>query len=185
MVGAGAVVTANVPPNAIVYGNPARIHGYVGTKDQPTTRHSQLKGEARKLVGGARLIRLDRAEDMRGSLAVSELRQSLPFAPQRLFVVYGVPSAEVRGEHAHRECHQFMLCIGGSVNVLVDDGAGRVEVTLDHPSLGLYMPPMVWGTQYGYSRDAALLVLASQPYDPADYLRDYDEFLRLKRGIPG
>lgn len=133
------------------------------------------------LVGGARLIRLTQAEDMRGSLAAAELGKDLPFAPKRFFVVHGVPSAEVRGEHAHRECHQFMVCTSGSVTVLVDDGSDRAEVRLDDPSLGLYVPPMLWGTQYAYSSDAALAVLASHDYDPADYVRDYDVFVRLKR----
>jgi hypothetical protein len=74
-----------------------------------------------------------------------------------------------------------MVCVSGSVSVLVDDGADRAQVTLHDPGLGLYMPPMLWATQYGYSADAALIVLASLPYDPADYIRDYDEFMRLKR----
>ncbi len=181
MIGAGAVVTVNVPPNAIVYGNPARIRGYVDALEQPSARSATFDGETQELVGGARLIRLTRAEDMRGSLAVSEFGSSLPFVPQRIFIVYRVPSNEVRGEHAHRVCHQFMVCVSGSVSVLVDDGADRAQVTLHEPGLGLYMPPMLWGTQYGYSADAALIVLASLPYDPADYIRDYDEFMRLKR----
>ncbi len=181
MIGAGAVVTADVPPNAIAYGNPARIRGYVDALEQPSGRSTTFDGEMQELVGEARLIRLTRAEDMRGSLAVSEFGSSLPFVPQRIFIVYRVPSAEVRGEHAHRLCHQFMVCVSGSASFLVDDGADRAQVTLNEPGLGLYMPPMLWGTQYGYSADAVVVVLASLPYDPADYIRDYDEFMRLRR----
>jgi UDP-2-acetamido-3-amino-2,3-dideoxy-glucuronate N-acetyltransferase len=180
MVGAGAVVTSNVPPNAIVYGNPARIRGYVDARKPQSTPRTDLEGETRELVGGARLVRLTRAEDMRGRLVASEFGKALPFVPQRFFMVYGVRSAEIRGEHAHRQCHQFMVCVGGSVSVLVDDGTDRAQVILNEPSLGLYVPPMLWGTQYGYSEDAALVVLASLPYDPSDYIRDYDEFVRLK-----
>jgi hypothetical protein len=74
------------------------------------------------------------------------------------------------------------MCLAGSVTVLVDDGKDRAQVVLDDPGVGLYMPPMLWGTQYAHSSDAILAVLASDPYDTNDYVRDYDEFLRL-RGI--
>jgi len=182
MIGAGAVVTTNVPPNAIVYGNPALIKGYVDALQPHSPRASTVTDEATDLVGGARLVHLTRADDMRGSLAASELTRDLPFVPRRFFVVYRVPSAEARGEHAHRTCHQFLMCLAGSVTVLVDDGTDRAQVLLDDPGLGLYIPPMVWGTQYAHSPDAILAVLASDPYDSNDYVRDYDEFLRL-RGI--
>lgn len=182
VVAPGAVVTTNVPANAIVHGNPALIRGYVDAIQSRSPSSSMGTREATELVGGARLVHLTRADDMRGSLAASELTQDLPFVPRRFFVVYHVPSAEARGEHAHRSCHQFLICVAGSVVVLVDDGAGRAQVVLDDPGLGLYMPPMVWGTQYAHSPDAILAVLASDPYDSNDYVRDYDEFLRLRRG---
>jgi UDP-2-acetamido-3-amino-2,3-dideoxy-glucuronate N-acetyltransferase len=183
VVEAGTVVTANVPANAIVSGNPALIKGYVNAL-QPHSPPSQgMTAEGTELVGGARLVHLTRADDMRGSLAASELTKDLPFQPRRFFVVYRVPSAEARGEHAHRACHQFLVCLAGSLVVLVDDGTNRAQVLLDDPGLGLYMPPMVWGTQYAHSTDAILAVLASDPYDSNDYIRDYDEFLRL-RGAP-
>ncbi len=182
VVGAGAVVTTNVPANAIVQGNPALIRGYVDALQPHPPRSPMVTGEAMELVGGARLVHLTRAVDLRGSLAASEFTRDLPFVPRRFFVVYRVPSAEARGEHAHRACHQFLMCLAGSVVVLIDDGTDRAEVVLDDPGLGLYMPPMVWGTQYAHSHDAILAVLASDPYDSNDYVRDYDEFLRL-RGI--
>src|SRR5436190_1856701 len=84
-----------------------------------------------------------------------------------------LPGREVRGEHAHRNCHQFLVCARGSVTVVVDDGVLSEEVVLDGPDIGLYVPPMIWATQYQYSTDALLLVLASAPYDPDDYIRDY------------
>ena len=101
--------------------------------------------------------------------------------PQRAFTVFGVPSKDVRGAHAHHACEQFLVCLAGSVHALVDDGVHREEFVLDSAELGLYMPPRVWGTQYQYSADAVLLVFASLPYDAADYIRDYDEFLQLVR----
>jgi dTDP-4-dehydrorhamnose 3,5-epimerase-like enzyme len=182
MIGEGAVVTTSVPANAIVHGNPAVIRGYVDALRPRSPLSPTVTGEATDLVGGARLVRLTRADDMRGSLAASELTRDLPFVPKRFFVVYRVPSAEARGEHAHRACHQFLICVAGSVVVLVDDGTERAQVVLDDPGIGLYMPPMVWGTQYAHSADAILAVLASDPYDAKDYVREYDEFLSLRRG---
>lgn len=182
MIGAGAVVTRDVPPNAKVVGNPAKIIGYVSeARPRPTPSSSErAHGELfESIVPGVRFYALRAFEDMRGSLAVGEIHQDLPFAPKRFFYVYNVPSREVRGEHAHKECQQFLLCVSGSCRVLVDNGAQRQEFTLDSPSKGLFMPSMVWGTQYQYSPDAVLLVFASHAYDPEDYIRSYDEFLSL------
>jgi len=185
MVGAGAVVTRNVPPNAIVVGNPARITGYVSTRQDTTSGGSSRSGASRVLgVKGAALFDLPIASDMRGSLSVGEFAEHLPFVPKRYFVVFDVPGKDVRGEHAHRTCHQFLVCTRGSVSVVVDDGHASEEVRLDAPNLGLHIPPMIWAVQYRYSPDATLMVLASEPYDAADYIRDYDEFLSL-RGAAG
>jgi UDP-2-acetamido-3-amino-2,3-dideoxy-glucuronate N-acetyltransferase len=96
-----------------------------------------------------------------------------------LFTVFGVPSTKVRGEHAHKSCEQLLICVAGSVRALADDGLNREEFLLDQPEQALYMPPMTWGTQYNYSPDAVLLVLASHEYDAADYIRDYESFTRL------
>ena len=93
--------------------------------------------------------------------------------------MFGVPSQETRGEHAHRRCHQFLICVHGSVRVLADNGSVREEFTLNSPSTGLHLPPMIWGTQYRYSADAVLLVFASERYDSDEYIRDYGEFLSL------
>ena len=180
MVGAGAVVLRSVPPMAIVVGNPARIVGYV---DAGTPKHvptePALQVESATGVRGVTLHRLTVARDMRGSLAVAEFGRHVPFPVRRSFFVYDVPSRETRGEHAHRRCHQFLVCLRGSCAVVADDGKARQEFVLDSPALGLHLPPLVWGVQYKYSPDALLAVFASDPYDPADYIRDYDEFLRV------
>lgn len=186
MVGAGAVVTRSVPPNAIVVGNPARIVGYVGSADATPTPPEDAPSAAAPAVGphptgvpGVRLHRLPHFVDIRGALAVAEFGRDLPFVPRRHFVVYDVPSQETRGEHAHRRCHQFLVCVHGAVRVLADDGAQRQEFLLDSPTLGLHLPPMVWGTQYRYTPDAVLLVFASEPYDADDYVREYAQFRDL------
>jgi dTDP-4-dehydrorhamnose 3,5-epimerase-like enzyme len=114
-------------------------------------------------------------------LSVGEFSSQIPFIPQRYFIVFDVPGKEVRGEHAHRRCHQFLVCARGSLNVVIDDGTFSEEIVLDRPDVGLYIPPMIWAVQYKYSADALLLVFASDHYDPGDYIRDYDEFLSAIR----
>lgn len=182
MVGAGAVVTRSVPPNAVVVGNPARITGYAGDQQLPRAPVGEPAeddhGVTPTAVKGVTVHRLPVASDLRGSLAVGEIGTHVPFDVQRVFFVFGVPSAETRGAHAHVECHQFLVCVAGSVAVVADDGVNRQEFTLDGPDRGVLLPAGIWGIQYKYSRDAVLLVLASHHYDSADYIRDYDEFLR-------
>jgi dTDP-4-dehydrorhamnose 3,5-epimerase-like enzyme len=104
--------------------------------------------------------------------------------PQRFFVISRVPDRDIRGEHAHRELRQLLVCLAGSVVAEVSDGERSRAVALDCPQVGLYIPPMVWGVQHHYSPDAVLIVLASDAYDPADYIRDFGEFaaLRGKKG---
>lgn len=183
MVGAGTVVTKDVPPYAVVMGNPARITGYVQTNKTPNNKRNSisnviLEKEVDFDICGARLYELPIIKDLRGSLSFAEYDKSLPFTPQRYFLVFDVPSKEVRGEHAHRQCHQFLVCIKGNCSVVVDDGCNRAEVLLNRPNLGVHVPPMLWATEYKYSQDAVLLVLASHIYKEEDYIRDYDLFLK-------
>lgn len=185
MVGAGAVVTRPVPPNAIVSGNPARIHGYAETpaSSSEPTQASPRPGREMLGVGGAHLKRFAEFSDLRGKLTAGELPgEAVPFEMRRWFFVYDVPSREVRGEHAHRACHQFLICVSGQLNVAVDDGQSRREVILDSPTSGLYVPPRIWASQYRYDHSAVLLVLASHAYDPGDYIREYEAFLREVAG---
>lgn len=180
MVGAGAVVTRDVPRNAIVVGNPARITGYVESCDQPAEAEPLSRGTGRLRalrVKGAKLQRMPLITDMRGSLTFGEIGQHLPFDPKRFFLVFDVASREVRGEHAHRELKEFLICVRGSCSIALDDGESRDEVQLDSPTVGVYVPPRIWRVHYKYSADAMLLVLASDIYRPEDYVRDYDDFL--------
>ncbi len=189
LIGAGSVVTRDVPPNAIVVGNPARITGYVDTLTIPLESRrvrpvSDNVPLPTLLARGVSLIRLPEVVDMRGTLNYGEINSHLPFTPKRFFSIQNVPGKEVRGEHAHKWLHQFLICLKGSCAVLVDDGHQRDEVLLETPTVGLHIPPLVWGIQYHYSPDAILLVLASDVYRADDYLRDYDQFLAYIREVP-
>ena len=183
MVGAGAVVVASVPPYAVVAGNPARIVSYCDAGPaaaQPAVRTETTRaGKSR--VQGVFVVQLAAVEDLRGKLVAGEIEAFLPFKVKRFFMVHGVPGREVRGQHAHRTCHQFVVCVRGSCRVIADDGSRRQEFLLDHPATGVYVPPKTWSVQYDYSPDAALFVFASHAYDPRDYVRDYEAFLKLVR----
>lgn len=182
MIGAGGVITRDVPPYAIVAGNPARITGYADCPTPLGTKAVAGHTPGASRVAGVKLYELPHILDMRGSLSAGEVGKQLPFVPKRYFLVFDVPSTEVRGEHAHRTLQQFLVCVRGSIAVVVDDGRNREEYTLSRPNLGLLIPPMVWGIQYKYTPDAMLLVLASEVYDASDYIRDYSEFVRCVNG---
>jgi len=136
-------------------------------------------------VKGVRLYEMPYFADFRGSLSFAEYPGQLPFAPKRYFLTYQVPSQEVRGEHAHRHCHQFLVCVAGNCSVIVDDGHHRAEMVLDRPTQGIYIPPMVWSVEYKHSPQTVLMVLASEVYQPEDYIRDYEHFLREKQNLSG
>lgn len=181
----GTLVTGTLPPYALVSGTPARITGYV---EGPSSTHTRMwpmhdakdapHGESihRCGIGDVTLHHLKRVEDIRGNLSVGEFPTDIPFIPARYFLVFDVPSEKTRGEHAHKVCKQFLVCVRGSCAVVVDDGVSRCEVCLNAPNLGLYIPPMIWGIQYKFTPDGVLLVFASDAYDPADYIRDYADF---------
>jgi acetyltransferase-like isoleucine patch superfamily enzyme len=183
LVGAGAVVTHSVPANAIVIGNPAQIDGYVDSnrkakiEQTPRPAHSALSWHPK--VKGVAVFELPLITDLRGSLTVGELGKELPFQPKRFFVVFDVPGRKVRGEHAHWSLHQFLVCLRGDCSLLVDDGQTREEIRLDSPRIGVHLAPLVWAVQFKFSPDAMLMVLASEAYDPASYIRDYDDYFAI------
>jgi acetyltransferase-like isoleucine patch superfamily enzyme/dTDP-4-dehydrorhamnose 3,5-epimerase-like enzyme len=182
MVGAGSVVTHSVPPHAKLMGNPARITGYVDAKAEIAPPVPVEASADIQTAGEAFVHRLPHVEDLRGCLSFGEALRQVPFEVKRYFLVYGVENEHIRGEHAHRTLHQFLVCVAGRCHVVTDDGENRHEVVLDSPAKGLHIPPMVWATQYKFTRDAVLLVLASEYYDAQEYIRDYDRYLDL-RGV--
>jgi UDP-2-acetamido-3-amino-2,3-dideoxy-glucuronate N-acetyltransferase len=128
-----------------------------------------------------RLIELPVVEEPRGRLAFAQ-GPALPFTPRRWFAIYDVPAGEERGAHAHHELHEVLVCVHGRVTVAVDDGRRGAELVLDRPSLGLYLPPLVWRTHRDHSPGAVLMGLASHPFDAGDYIRDHDAFVHAAAG---
>ena len=187
MVGAGSVVIHSVPRHAVVVGNPARIVNYTNALkmndfEPPASMENsaQLKGLTKSKplgIGDCLLVDFPHTKDMQGTVTPIAFTKDLPFLPTRSFFVSSVPGKEVRFEHANHKCHQFLIMIHGSCNVRVDNGQARAEIILDTPSRGLYLPPMIWGTQHKFTNDAVLLVLASHAYDSQDYIRQYKSFL--------
>jgi dTDP-4-dehydrorhamnose 3,5-epimerase-like enzyme len=125
------------------------------------------------------IVKLPLIEDERGSLVFAEVEQLLPFTPQRFFVIHSVPSSQVRGEHAHKELHEFVVALKGSVKISIMNSEVERTFVLDNPTIGLHIPPMTWRILSEYSLDAILLVLASDKYDPDDYIRDINEFKKI------
>ncbi len=131
-------------------------------------------------VGRATCHRFPSHHDVRGSIVVSQAPVHLPFVPARMFQVFDVPAGELRGDHAHRRCHQMIVPLVGSVAVVVVDAASRFRIELDHPDLGLHVPPMTWTIQMDFSSDARVLVLASEVYDRSEYIDRFTEFVHLR-----
>ncbi|MBS0630850.1 MAG: FdtA/QdtA family cupin domain-containing protein [Verrucomicrobia bacterium] len=117
-----------------------------------------------------------------GNLFIAEAGRHVPFAVKRIYFINQLANREaVRGKHAHRRLEQAIFCINGSFTLQLDDGRHTQRMTLDDPSCGVLLGPMLWHTMTRFSRDCVILVLASDHFDASDYIRDRAEFLRLAR----
>jgi hypothetical protein len=124
-------------------------------------------------------VTLPETADLRGRLMFAEEERHIPFRVRRVFAIYQVPAGQTRGAHAHRTCHQFILMLAGGSTISIDEGAKTCEERLDRPTQGLYVPPLVWIELRDFTPDAVCLVLTSEHFDQADYVRDRVEFERL------
>ncbi|WP_209599008.1 MULTISPECIES: FdtA/QdtA family cupin domain-containing protein [unclassified Ruegeria] len=134
-------------------------------------------------VSDLKILELPKRSDVRGNLTFIESERHVPFDIRRVFYLYDVPTAESRGAHAHRALHQFLICLSGSFDVEADDGVTKRTIHLNRPWLGLHVPPMIWASEVNFDAGSVCLVLTSDYYDEADYIRDYDTFLALKRAL--
>ncbi len=123
------------------------------------------------------LIDLPKITDPRGNLTFAESRSMVPFEIKRAYWVYDVPGGESRGGHAHKQLRQLVVALSGSFHVTLDNGRERETILLNHPWQGLLIETNTWRTLDDFSSGAVCMVLASEHYDAADYIEDYDEFL--------
>ena len=117
--------------------------------------------------------------DERGKLVVIEGNESIPFDIKRVFYIYGSDSTVVRGQHANRESEFVLINVAGTSKVRITDGKEEMIVELNKPMMGVYIPKMIWKDMYDFSNDSVLLVLANTHYDGKEYIRDYEEYLRI------
>lgn len=129
---------------------------------------------------GPYLIDLPKFLDERGNLSVIEEMEDIPFKVERTYWIYDVPGGEARGGHAYRENQEFIIALSGSFDVILDDGKEKHTFHLNRSYYGLYVPKGMWREMENFSTNSLALVLSSTKYDVNDYIRDYDEFIKLK-----
>lgn len=128
------------------------------------------------------MVELDKHHsDRKGNLSVVENGKTLPFDVKRVYYLYDVPGGENRGSHAHRKLEQLIVAASGSFRVTLDDGNVKRSFVLNRPYQGLYVKPGMWRDLEDFSSGAVCLVLASEPYDPNDYIRDYNDFVKYRK----
>jgi hypothetical protein len=123
-----------------------------------------------------RLIDLPRITDPRGNLTFIEGKNHLPFSIARIYYLYDVPGGATRGGHAHRKLEQFIIAVSGSFDVILDDGKRRETISLRRSYYGLYLSNLTWRELDNFSSGSVCLVLASEPFQETDYIRDYETF---------
>jgi WxcM-like, C-terminal len=134
-------------------------------------------------VEDCKIIELPKQVDPRGNLTFIEGQRHVPFDIKRVFYLYDVPGGADRGGHALRNCHQFLIAMSGSFDVVVYDSKQNQRIHLNRSYYGLHLPPMIWREMDNFSSGSVCLVLASEPYDEKDYFREYNEYLRFIGGI--
>ena len=134
-------------------------------------------------VENCSLIQLPKVSDPRGNLTFIEGQRHVPFDIKRVFYLYDVPGGAERAGHALRCCHQFLIAMSGSFDVIVYDSKQNRRIHLNRSYVGLHLPPMVWREMDNFSSGSVCLVLASEPYDEKDYFREYSEYLRFVAGL--
>lgn len=170
MVGAGAIVTSDVPDFAIITGNPARVVNFVDANIIETNNNSSIKGVSR--------IDFIHKADSRGSLVFGEIENHLPFAPKRFFYLCDIPNNKHRADHAHRECTQVFLSIRGKNKIFLRD-LHHKEIHILNEGEGLIVPPKVWVNYYDTNPNDILMVFNSHKFDEKDYIRCADEFYNM------
>ena len=133
-------------------------------------------------LNDCRLIELPKIADPRGNLSFIEGERHIPFQIRRVYYLYDVPGGSDRGSHAHKKLQQFIVAMSGSFDVVLHDGREEKRFHLNRSYYGLYVCSMIWRYLDNFSSGAVCMVLASEPYDESDYIRDHSEFLKKLKG---
>lgn len=131
-------------------------------------------------IADCKLLTLPAVQTPAGATVSVDGGRDIPFEIARVYYLYEVPRGEVRGSHAHKALQQLIVAAAGSFDIVLNDGNNRKTVPLNRPDVGLYVPRMIWRELRNFSEASVCLVLASLPYSASDYIRDFDEFLRLR-----
>jgi hypothetical protein len=126
------------------------------------------------------IIEIPKVNNRSGNISIIEGLKNLPFEPVRVFYIYDIPAGEARGAHSHKVCHQFVIAASGSFEISLDDGINKKTVALNRPFYGLHIPPGIWAYECNFSSGAICLVLTSDKYNEDDYLRCYEDFIKMK-----
>lgn len=137
--------------------------------------------EKNKTIFDCSIIELPRIKERCGNITPIHGSKDIPFDIVRVFYLYDIPGGEDRGAHAHKECHQILIAASGSFEVELNDGKNKRTVFLNRPYFGLHIPPGIWAAERGFSSGSICLVLTSHTYNEDDYIRDYEEYLKLKQ----
>lgn len=129
-----------------------------------------------------KIVQLEEHGDERGTLISLEQMKNIPFEIKRVYYMFDTVHGVRRGFHAHKCLKQILICVKGNCKILLDDGTEKAEVLLDRPNKGLIIDSHIWREMFDFSEDAVLMVLASELYDEADYIRNYDEFIKYIQG---
>jgi dTDP-4-dehydrorhamnose 3,5-epimerase-like enzyme len=132
------------------------------------------------MIKGVKIIDLPKIKDSRGNLSFFENSNQIPFDIKRTYWIYDVPGGEIRGSHAFKESHEFIVALSGSFDVVLHDGEKEVKFNLNRSYYGLYVPNLLWRHVENFSTNSLALIVSSIPYNSNDYIRDFDEYKKLK-----
>ncbi len=133
-----------------------------------------------KIPNKTQLIHLPKITDPRGNLSFFENNKQIPFKIKRTYWIYDVPGGEIRGSHAFKESKEFIIALSGSFDVVLHDGEKEVKYNLNRSYYGLYIPNLTWRTLENFSTNALALIVSNTKFDKLDYIRDFDDFKRIK-----
>ena len=134
-------------------------------------------------MDGYKVIDFEIHSDNRGNLTSLSENQEIPFKIKRIYYTWDMPNDAIRGGHAHKNLDEVMVCLHGSCDFVLDDGKEKITVTLDKPNKGLYIKANLWRDFRNFSKDCVVILIASELYDTEDYIRDYEEFLKIQKGL--